>query len=101
MQTEDRAEQALDQAAHLITGDRNQTYGDALHDFRRIGEVWAALLDLPYPIAPHTVAAMMTGLKLVRSQISPDHGDTWVDAAGYAALGYGITTGPTVTEQAP
>lgn len=97
MTTEAKAVRALDEAAELLSGDRNAIYGDALHDFRRIGEVWAALLDLRLPIAPHTVAAMLAGLKLVRTQITPEHRDSWVDAAAYASLGHGTV----VTEEAP
>ena len=89
MSTADRAVDALDEAGRLLSRDRNAVYGDALHDFRRIGEVWAAQLDLPNPLPPHTVAAMLCGMKLVRSQITPEHRDNWVDAAAYAALGFG------------
>lgn len=89
MSTADRAVNVLNESGHLLSNDRNAVYGDAVHDFRRIGEVWAALLDLPLPIAPHTVAAMLAGMKLVRSQITPEHRDNWVDGAAYAALGFG------------
>jgi len=87
--TGDYATEVLTEAGRLLSTDRNAVYGDALHDFRRIGEVWGALLDLPLPIAPHTVAAMLAGMKLVRSQITPEHRDNWVDGAAYAALGAG------------
>ena len=89
MSTSDAAVKVLDDSAFLLSEDRQNVYGDALHDFRRIGEVWAALLDLPNPLAPHTVAAMLVGMKTVRSQITPEHRDNWVDAAAYAALGFG------------
>lgn len=88
--TNPRALDVLADAGALLDGDRNATYGDALHDFRRIGEVWGALLDMQYPLPPHTVAAMLAGMKLVRSQISPEHRDNWVDGAAYAALGWGV-----------
>ena len=74
-------------AADLFTGERKETYGDPLFEFGRIGAVWAGLLDLPAPLEPHTVAAMLAGMKLVRSQASPLHRDTWIDLAAYAALG--------------
>lgn len=100
--TNDRALRTLDEAGGLLSGARNATYGDALHDFRRIGEVWAALLDSPLPIPPHTVAAMLAGMKLVRSQISPTHRDNWVDGAAYAALGWGVgDDGGTISVQTP
>ena len=89
MSTAETAVRVLKEAGHLLSYDRNATYGDAVNDFRRIGEVWSALLDMPNPIAPHTVAAMLAGMKLVRSQISPEHRDNWVDGSAYAALGFG------------
>jgi len=89
MSTADRAVEVLDEAGRLLSQDRQEVYGDAIDACRRIGEVWAAQLDLSMPIPPHTVAAMMAGMKLIRSQITPEHKDSWVDAAAYAALGFG------------
>lgn len=89
MGTAERAVDVLKEAGNLLSFDRNAVYGDAVHDFRRIGEVWSALLDLPYPLPPHTVGAMLAGMKLVRSQITPEHRDNWVDGAAYNALGFG------------
>ena len=98
--TNARALDILDDAGRLLSTDRNAIYGDALPDFRRIGEVWAALLDLPLPIAPHTVAAMLAGLKLVRTQITPEHRDSWADCSAYAALGWGVGDGGrTISQQ--
>ena len=80
------AARAIDFAEELFTGDRARTYGDPLPDFTRIGQVWGALLHTD-PIPAQTVAAMLAGLKLVRSQINPDHFDNWVDLIAYGALG--------------
>jgi hypothetical protein len=33
--------------------------------------------------------------KLRRLTVSPDHADSWIDLAGYAALGFEITRTPT------
>ena len=74
-----------DQAVELLTGARAQSYGDPLAEFERIGRMWAGLLDLD-DIAPHTVAAMMMVLKLVRGQQSPEHTDNWVDAVAYGLI---------------
>jgi hypothetical protein len=41
---------------------REAEYGDALETLRKIGRVWAALLDID-DIAPHQVALMMDALK--------------------------------------
>ena len=83
-----RALASLDEAGRLLSQDRNAVYGDALADFERIGQVWGALLGRE-PLAAHTVGAMLAGMKLVRGQISPGHGDSWVDAAAYCALAWG------------
>jgi hypothetical protein len=76
----------LDEAARLITGPRNETHGDYTHEATRIGTLWGALLDLPEPIKPRTVAAMMIALKLARATSGAVNADDWIDTAGYAAL---------------
>lgn len=98
--TNDAALPLLEEAAQLIAGDRNEAYGDAYLDFRRIGLAWTALLDLEETIRPDTVAAMMAALKLVRTQIDPERRDSWADAAGYVALGYGCAALELATEEA-
>ena len=73
-------------ALDLIDGDRARTYGDATASFTRVGAVWGALLNRE-PFTAAEVALMMTGLKLIRAADNPKHEDSWVDAAGYIALG--------------
>lgn len=84
------ATKVLDDAHALMTGQRATTYGDPLPDFTRIGQLWGALLPTDWqpnePLPAHTVAAMLAGLKLVRSQITPEHRDNWVDLVAYGAL---------------
>jgi hypothetical protein len=77
--------EVLEEAKGLITGDREEDYGDPGSNFRCIADMWSAYLD--HVIAPHDVAAMMILLKLSRVQTSPGKRDSWVDLAGYAALG--------------
>ena len=76
----------LKEAADLIGGDRAQTYGDATASFARVGIIWGALLDQE-PLTAAEVALCMTALKMVRLTGTSDHRDSWVDAAGYIALG--------------
>lgn len=78
--------ETLDEAKSLVTGTRAQEYGGTVRTHERIGVMWAAILDLDGAIPPAKVAAMMVALKLVRSTSSPGL-DSWVDAAGYAAIG--------------
>ena len=76
----------LDEAARLITGPRNETHGDYTHEATRIGVLWGALLDLPEPVKPRTVAAMMIALKLARATSGAVNAVDWIDIRGYSAL---------------
>ena len=80
----------LNQAEQLINGPRAQDYGDARENFGRVAQVWSALLD--QDIKPEQVALCMTALKMCRLAKTLDHGDSWLDAAGYIALGGEIAT---------
>lgn len=83
----DAAQRTLTTAARLISGDRNKSHGHYPTEATRIGALWGALLQLPDPIPPRTVAAMMVALKLARATAGHRNPDDWTDAAGYAALG--------------
>ena len=82
-----RRREMLDEAADLVDGSRNVSYGDPSADFRRTGNLWTTYLDGKTQIDPHDVAAMMALLKLSRIRWSPEKRDSWVDLAGYAACG--------------
>lgn len=79
-------EEILCEAHHLISTDRAEQYGDAHDTHARIGRAWASILDIP-DIPAHTVALMMVGLKSIRATKNPGYQDSWIDIAGYAALG--------------
>lgn len=85
----DRAE-ILNKAAELIGGDREQDYGSAAENFARIGNLWAEIVGVP--ISPEQVALCMNQVKVARLINSPDHLDSWIDGAGYLALGGEIAT---------
>ena len=74
----------LTEANRLITGDRQDTYGDARAMHGRIASYWSAHLD--HPVSASDVAVMMVLLKLARAKASPTHMDSYVDAAAYSAL---------------
>lgn len=75
----------LDKAEELINGQRAKDYGDAKENHQRIADVWSVILGTS--VTPEQVAACMIGLKLARLANDMKQDDTWVDIAGYAALG--------------
>lgn len=75
----------LSTAESLINGDRAKDYGDASENFERIGKLWEPVLGVP--VSAEQVALCLTQLKVARLITSPTHQDSWVDAAGYIALG--------------
>ena len=91
-----RAE-CLDYAKDIVLGDREATYSGPEDSFKAIAELWSTYLStkgnvLLQGITPADVAAMMGLLKLARIASSPDHEDSWVDLAGYAACGAEVAT---------
>lgn len=67
---------------------RGETHGSPENSFEIIAEFWSAYLDMV--LQPQDVAAMMVLFKVARVRSFPDHLDSWMDAAGYAALGYQV-----------
>lgn len=78
-------DQILDTAGSLINGDRARDYGDAAENFQRIADLWCPILGVD--VTATDVALCLTQLKVARLITSPGHQDSWVDAAGYVALG--------------
>jgi len=54
-------------------------------NFKRIADLWSA--HLATKISTVDVAILLTLVKVARLKNSPDHRDSWVDIAGYAACG--------------
>lgn len=84
--------EVLATADHLVSKDRADVYGPPRQSFGRIGALWGAMLGTD-AIPPATVALMLVQLKVSRIVSSPTHEDSWVDLAGYAALGGELATG--------
>lgn len=81
--------EALREAAHIITGDRDKQYGGPEDNFTRIAKVWSIILGIE--ITTEDVAMCMVGLKVARyASKSGFQPDTWVDIAGYAGCGYEV-----------
>lgn len=80
----------LQQANDLINGPRADAYGPPQVNFRRIADLWQPIFGMQ--ITPAQVALALTQLKVARLIQSSDHEDSWVDAAGYIALGGELAT---------
>lgn len=78
-------QQVLDAASAGINGPREQDYGDPVVGFTRTAKLWEQILGTP--VTPEQVALCMAALKIARLVETPSHQDSWVDIAGYAALG--------------
>lgn len=71
--------------ARAVTEDRDETYGDASESFERIARLWSVLFGRD--VRAHEVALALDLMKTARLIARPDHVDSWVDKAGYAACG--------------
>ena len=84
-------EEILKKAKDLISGDRNDTHGDAFQNHAEIAEYWNIFLDKKLqPMASITaedVALMMVLLKISRNtQGKKNNMDNFIDMCGYAAI---------------
>ena len=84
-------EEILKKARDLITGDRNETHGDAFQNNAEIAEFWNIYLDKKLqPMASITaedVALMMVLMKISRNtQGKKNNLDNFIDMCGYAAI---------------
>jgi hypothetical protein len=80
----------LDEAAKIVDGDREQTYGDPGRNLRTIARYWSAHLSARHSVAvrldPDDIALMMVALKLARLANDTTHRDSQIDACGYMRL---------------
>lgn len=74
----------LDEASEVVFGDREQTYGHPAANLERIAAFWAVVFG--HPVTIEQVCHAMISVKLARAIHSPNHRDTMIDVAGYAAL---------------
>lgn len=83
--------EVLQEAAELIDGDRNLSYGTPTQNFTNIAEMWTTYLKHKLKdgetLAASDVADLMILLKIARN-IASKKKDTYADAAGYAGCGY-------------
>ena len=87
---------ALLDEAKATVGGRGKSYGTPEDNFARIASHWATFLinakDVSVDLTPGDVAIMMALMKIARLENDPNHADSWVDLAGYAACGAEIET---------
>lgn len=86
-----KRDEVLDKAKSLINGPRAKDYGDAYDNHARIADGWniiinGALKSHGY-LTPAHVTLMMDWVKTSRLIETMDHEDSWIDKAGYTALG--------------
>jgi hypothetical protein len=81
-------------AAVKAVGERNLTYGEPKECFDRIAQLWLAWLRVRKneDLGPVDVAILMLLMKVGRLVESVGHVDTFVDIAGYAAIGGELAT---------
>lgn len=80
----------LDEAKRLTHGERDKNYGKPLINHTRIASLWSIFLE--QEITPAQVAICMGLVKVARLIESPDHLDSFLDAAAYFAIAGEIAT---------
>ena len=87
--------QLLSELQDILHQDRNLQYGEPTDNFKRIAQLWDAYrVSKPSPqIVEEDVAIMMGLVKIARLCNDLANKDSWLDLAGYAALGYECSVG--------
>ena len=78
-----KTKEILEETINIVTGQRQEDYGDKVVNHRNIAELWNAYLDMD--IAPHDVAICMLLVKVARLKNRKTK-DCYVDMARYAAI---------------
>lgn len=83
-----QAADILRTAADLVSGDRNETHGDARENLSNIADLWNAYLGSKpdFIVSGRDVAVMMSLLKVARTTTGTHNPDDYIDICGYAAL---------------
>lgn len=88
----------LDAASEAVC-DRGPAYGTPRENFDRVAGMWTTILG--FPVSSDDVALMMVAFKVARLCATPSHTDSWVDIAGYAAVGAESNASYARTEGSP
>lgn len=88
---------------------RPKAYGPPERNFDRIAALWNEYLNGKFGHATNAfysplltavdVACMMVLMKVARLEETPDHDDSWIDIAGYAACGAECAAGPVIEHE--
>jgi len=88
-QSQNSRQRLLEHASQITSSDRNKAYGNPEDNFANIAAYWSAYVkqssDLDIEFSPQDIAHMMILMKVARLATNPDHYDSLVDVAGYAA----------------
>ena len=80
----------LHQASNLVAADRHKVYGDPVENHERIASLVNVMLSKKLApgktVTAKDVALIMVCVKLSRLVESPNHADSFVDAAAYIAI---------------
>lgn len=88
---DDMSREAILDAARAAVQDRDASYGTPARGIALVAKMWSSLLGTPVTSAQ--VALCLVALKASRLAHAPTHRDSWVDIAGYAAIGAEATAG--------
>jgi hypothetical protein len=74
--------------ARVAVTNRENMYGSPAENYDRVAAMINVILKdkLEYDITPADAVLVMCGIKLARLINQPDHADSQVDLAGYAAI---------------
>jgi len=78
-----KTKEILEQTIRIVTGQRQQDYGDKVINHQNIADLWSSYLNKK--ISPHDVAICMLLVKVARLKNRKTK-DCYVDMAGYAAI---------------
>ena len=78
-----KTKEYLEEAARIVTGQRQFDYGNKYENHKNISDLWSAYLDKE--VSPHDVAICMLLVKVARLKHRPTT-DCYIDMAGYAAI---------------
>jgi len=92
----------IDEALKVVTGDRQDSYGNPRADFQGTALIWNGILQhkLHAPITAEDVPLLMIGLKL-RREAHKHKDDNYVDIVGYTICAEWMATGikPEITKE--